>query len=330
MRTYRHPRHLVTACLILTAGLLAACTTSQAAPPALSPTPVIYPDVTPSVSRMTAAPDPTATATLLPEPTPYPCGPQVCILPGHFVLSLPISADYTQVIEPSYPYGSTQNGKREPHHGVEFINPAGTPVLSALDGSVIFAGTDANSHLGAMPFYYGNVVVIEHRLPGMDQPVYTLYGHLSKVLVAAGETVKTGAVIGEVGRTGKAIGSHLHFEVRAGLNDYNHTRNPELWLNAAPGSGMLTGRMFNQNGEVRRYPELTITSINDPGRVIPRPVPYAPSTVNGDDIYGEIFASIPLPPGQYELAFSPGRDTVIVPFEIIAGAVTRITLTTEN
>ena len=66
--------------------------------------------------------------------TPYPCEDVICILPGHFVFEIPIGIGFNQQVEPSYAYGSTQNGKREPHHGVEFINAAGTPVLAAGNG----------------------------------------------------------------------------------------------------------------------------------------------------------------------------------------------------
>ncbi len=77
-----------------------------------------------------------------------------------------------------------------------------------------------------LPNLYGNLVVIEH-----PDHLYTLYGHLSKILVQQGQKVSSGDQIGEVGQSGVAIGPHLHFEVRRGnVEDTSSTENPELWL----------------------------------------------------------------------------------------------------
>jgi murein DD-endopeptidase MepM/ murein hydrolase activator NlpD len=56
---------------------------------------------------------------------------------------------------------------------------------------------------------YGNIVIIDH---GMG--VETRYAHLSKLIAREGDFVAAGTPIGEVGRTGRATGTHLHFEVR--------------------------------------------------------------------------------------------------------------------
>lgn len=89
---------------------------------------------------------------------------------------------------------------------------------------MVFAGDDGQTLLAWVPAFYGNVIVLEHLLAG--EKLYTLYGHLSRVGVSIGQAVKTGEPIGEVGASGTAIGSHLHFEVRRGANDYFSTRNP--------------------------------------------------------------------------------------------------------
>jgi hypothetical protein len=123
-------------------------------------------------------------------------------------------------------YGSTANGTREPHHGVEFPNPSGTPVYAAAEGTVIFAGPDRQALYSPWQNFYGNLIVIRHA-----NELFTLYAHLSKVDVKEGQRVLEEEKIGEVGRTGVAIGSHLHFEVRRGnAEDYFATQNPELWL----------------------------------------------------------------------------------------------------
>jgi len=275
----------------------------------------------------TSTPLPTSNAKLL--ATPYPCSAQLCTYSGHFEFHSPIAAPGNTTYESSYPYGGTQDGAREAHHGVEFINPLGTPVLAAGDGTVVVAGNDVNTLYGLMLFYYGNLVVIQHEVPGLNEPVFTLYAHLSQVDVQTGQKVNTGQQIGLVGRSGKAIGSHLHFEVRIGKNDYAHTRNPLLWLEMAPGDGILTGQIFDQAGRIRRYPEITIQSLDDTGLTPIHPRPYAESDVNGDDLYHEIFTSPPLPAGRYRLTFSPPKMDQAIDFEIYPNAVTNITLITE-
>jgi len=136
-------------------------------------------------------------------------------------------------VDPTYRYGSTANGTRDPHHGVEFPNPSGTPVHAAANGTVIFAGADEEAIYAPWGNFYGNLVVIEH-----NDNLFTLYAHLSQINVEEGQKVLAGEKIGEVGRTGAAIGSHLHFEVRRGkAEDYFATQNPELWLSPAKDAG---------------------------------------------------------------------------------------------
>ncbi len=92
------------------------------------------------------------------------------------------------------------SGKPAFHTGVDIAAYAGTPVKSTADGKVIYAGR----HPG-----YGNVVVIEH---GFGYS--TLYGHLKRLKVVAGQRVKRGDTIGYIGNTGRTAGTHLHYEVR--------------------------------------------------------------------------------------------------------------------
>jgi len=181
------------------------------------------------------------------------CPPEQCTYSGVFTLQRPIASPGNDQIEPTYRFGTTQGGRRDPHHGVEFLNPYGTPVLAAADGIVVVAGDDLQPispegswppvYYGAYPNFYGNLVVIQHEVPlaiqqavpEMPEPLYTLYGHLSEIGVKVGDKVHTGQEIGKVGMGGAATGSHLHFEVRLGVNDYLNSRNPELYL--APHTG---------------------------------------------------------------------------------------------
>jgi murein DD-endopeptidase MepM/ murein hydrolase activator NlpD len=90
-------------------------------------------------------------------------------------------------------------GQPEFHAGVDLGASLGTPVLAALSGKVVSAGS-----LGDL----GITVVLEHA--GGRR---TRYGHLSQVAVTPGEGVKQGSLIGYVGATGAVTGPHLHFEL---------------------------------------------------------------------------------------------------------------------
>ena len=258
---------------------------------------------------------PTPAATFLPtvSPTPIPCDPlaaEYCIVPGHFLLQRPIAAPGNDSVDASYRYGYTQGGMREPHHGVEFPNPEGTPVLAAAAGTVIFAGTDAAALVGPLTGFYGNVIVLEHALPGVEETVYTLYAHLSRIDVLPEQTVAAGETIGAVGLTGIAVGSHLHFEVRLGTNDYRSTRNPELWLAPRRGAtgqplGVLALRVANEYGEllpvfpvVQYYPDPNGSPAWERSLE-----PYPRETTNSDDAWGENFVLGELPAGWYRVTF---------------------------
>jgi murein DD-endopeptidase MepM/ murein hydrolase activator NlpD len=91
-------------------------------------------------------------------------------------------------------------GKRAFHKGIDIVTNQGNPVISTADGIVVQVKYEP---IG------GNTVIISHR-----EGVSTVYCHLSKFLVKAGKKVKRGDVIGLIGRTGKASGPHLHYEVR--------------------------------------------------------------------------------------------------------------------
>ena len=86
------------------------------------------------------------------------------------------------------------------HAGLDFSAPQGTPIYATADGVVSTAGNTGNG--------YGNYVVINHGY-GYE----TLYGHMVRVKVRNGQTVKRGEVIGWVGSTGKSTGPHCHYEV---------------------------------------------------------------------------------------------------------------------
>jgi murein DD-endopeptidase MepM/ murein hydrolase activator NlpD len=272
----------------------------------------------------------TATPTVAPTPTAIQdCGKEpVCILDGHFRFQRPIGPDGKQSIERSYPYGSTQGNVREIHHGVEFYNAQGTPILAAANGKVIFAGSDKLTLLSWVTGYYGNAVVIEHHFPGIDGTVYTLYAHQYGVLVTEGQEVKAGQQIGLVGATGTAAGSHLHFEVRLGNNDYKSNRNPELWLLPLPGNGTLAGRIENSYGNLLKG-TVNIQRVEN-GVLNPAPVAAVQTydngspPINADDVYKENFAIGELPAGDYRLSLLANGGLYEQMIKIEAGKLTLV------
>jgi murein DD-endopeptidase MepM/ murein hydrolase activator NlpD len=87
------------------------------------------------------------------------------------------------------------------HAGIDLAAAYGTPIYATADGTV----TDAGYNNGG----YGNLVKIDH-----GRGIETRYGHMSAILVRAGQRVARGQQIGRMGSTGRSTGSHLHYEVR--------------------------------------------------------------------------------------------------------------------
>ncbi|MBO9665182.1 MAG: M23 family metallopeptidase [Bdellovibrio sp.] len=91
--------------------------------------------------------------------------------------------------------------KRRPHLGIDLAAPKGTAILASQGGTIIYTGREFKG--------YGKMVLIES-----GDGWATLYAHFDKILVAEGQRVHKGEIIGEMGRTGRATGVHLHFEIR--------------------------------------------------------------------------------------------------------------------
>ncbi len=88
----------------------------------------------------------------------------------------------------------------------------GTPIHAAADGTVIISRSN-----GAWNGGYGNYVVVTH-----SNGSQTLYSHMTRAIVSAGQSVYSGQVIGYVGSTGQSTGPHLHFEVRGAANPFRN------------------------------------------------------------------------------------------------------------
>lgn len=93
------------------------------------------------------------------------------------------------------------NGEpRNPHTGVDITAPEGTPVYASNRGRVIFIDDQ---------FFSGKSLIIDHGLG-----LFTMYFHLSKILVKEGDPVEKGQMIAKVGKSGRATGPHLHWGMR--------------------------------------------------------------------------------------------------------------------
>ena len=121
-------------------------------------------------------------------------------LPSNLVLDKPVNGPL------SSKFGVRRffNGEeRNPHSGLDFAVPAGTPIKTPAAGKVILTGNY---------FFNGNTVFVDH-----GQGFISMFCHMSKIDVSVGQQLARGAVVGKVGATGRATGPHMHWNVS--LND---------------------------------------------------------------------------------------------------------------
>lgn len=105
------------------------------------------------------------------------------------------------------------------HNGIDIAASYGTPIHAAQAGRVSYVGW----HGG-----YGRTVILDH-----GDGLTTLYGHASRLLVSAGQTVVAGQEIARVGSSGFSQGPHLHFEIRLGGRPVDPLRGTERAVSAA-------------------------------------------------------------------------------------------------
>ena len=110
---------------------------------------------------------------------------------------LPMSSEITS----SFGNRRLFNGQLKSYHnGVDFRAPVGTPVFATNSGVVKIADN---------LFYSGNVVIVDH-----GNLIFTIYAHLSKIEVTAGQQIEKGQQLGLTGSTGRVSGPHLHWGVK--------------------------------------------------------------------------------------------------------------------
>ena len=116
----------------------------------------------------------------------------------------------------SSPFGLKRimnNVAKDPHSGLDIAAPIGAEVKCPLPGKVINVGNF---------FYNGNTVFVDH-----GQGFITNYCHLNSIAVKKGQELNQGDIIGEVGKTGRVTGPHLHWSV-----SLNNVRvDPQLFIN---------------------------------------------------------------------------------------------------
>lgn len=289
------------------AAILTASAATQEAPTPAAPTATLSAP-TPTRSR---APGPTVTATpAAPTAAPTQTAPLVPTLDlglfprppadfggeAHFLFRRPIGEGGNVFPASSYRYGSTYGNQLATHHGVEFGNPQGAPVVAVADGTVYFAGSDAERQFGPSLNFYGNLVVLLLNQAWDGQPVFAVYGHMDSVGVQAGQAVAAGELLGTVGATGVALGPHLHLEVRvANPDSYAATRNPELWLAPAGGAGSVAVRVTNDANQYLPGRRVEFRCADGARRFVDT---YWDPGVNPDDGYGENAAVTDVPAGR--------------------------------
>ena len=89
---------------------------------------------------------------------------------------------------------------RRPHYGVDIAVPTGTAIKAPASGIVTLAHPNM--------FFTGGTIVVDH-----GSGIFSLMAHLSRLLVTVGQSVAQGEPIGEAGATGRATGSHLHWQI---------------------------------------------------------------------------------------------------------------------
>ncbi len=128
-------------------------------------------------------------------------------------LRLPFAGDYPISLGfGSSPSDSTLGQKFQEwgiagHHGIDFALPVGTPILASDFGTVLQVGDDGD---------WGISIRLSHSWGE------SIFGHLSQALVATGQAVAKGELLGYSGQTGAAVGPHLHFGIRPESYDLNN------------------------------------------------------------------------------------------------------------
>ena len=227
-------------------------------------------------------------------------------------------------VDPTSRYGSSFAGQAE-QMGIEFQNPAGTPVHAIADGVVAFAGRTRSG---------SNTVAILHDARIDGRYIYSSYGSNSSLTVSPGEHVSAGHVIARVGNTGGVRSDRLNLTIQSSpvpdsatlFNPADsvpaRTLNPELYLEPRAGTGTLVGRVLDANGQ-------PVPGARVYGLVLPYPTetPFSWAETYSehgqpDPAYSENLAISDVPAGQYTLGVDIGGKRVWRRVRVEAGRIT--------
>jgi peptidase M23-like protein len=236
----------------------------------------------------------------------------------HYWLKRPVDPNHNDFPLPYYTFGSdgAANDLRI-HHGVDLANPIGVEVHAAGDGTVIWAGKGSLEEDGYVTAY-GSCVVIQHDFGYDGQPIFTLYAHLSAILIEKDQRVESGQLIGLIGNTGQVSGPHVHFEVRIGHNRYDSVYNPLLWMAPYVGTGVIAGRVTIDD-KVPSY-DATITLIDRAtGKEVYQTTSYAGKGVQSDPNWKETFVIPDIPEGKYLVTATSDAGRWSGDVEVVAG-----------
>lgn len=260
---------------------------------------------------------PEATLAWRPPPLPVP----LSIHPDdHYWLIRPLPSDKRNYDLDWYPYGNdvliADLAPYKIHHGLDFPNRPGTPVLAASSGTVIHAGVKRSRLDGVN--YYGNTVIIKHDWQWQGKDVYTLYAHTLELFVEVGDHVEQGQLIAGVGDSGIVSGPHLHLEVRIGDNLYNDTRNPMLWIAPFEGWGTLAGRVVDSLGRFITGAIVSVKPLNVQAQ--PREqFTYLTWDLKPDEVWQENFVVGDLPAGRYQVTIKAAGHAYQQIVEVLPG-----------
>lgn len=243
----------------------------------------------------------------------------------HYYFLRPVDSNATNRGLFYYPYGSDgpENLWRI-HTGIDMPNDIGQTVRAAGTGLIIWAGPGFQNTSS-----YGNVVLIEHDFGYDGQQLYSLYAHLSAVLVFNGQRINAGEAIGLVGNTGRVTGPHVHFEVRWGENIYASSVNPVLWMVPYVGTGVIAGRLTDRNGNILDDVDITIRSYAT-GLTVDTTATYLYQgtgvDVNADPIWDENFVVGDVPVGRVEVIATVDGERISRVINVIEGTTNFVDL----
>lgn len=312
--------------------------TPMPTPPPPVPTATPRPTMTPTPAPPpipTATPAPTATPTPRPEPSPTPSptprpvediepasamGEELAAVPFKAVFRRPIKAP----IDQTWLFGEVYEVLKSKRRGVSFNVQAGAAVYAIASGTVVEANYGEEA---AEVLPYARSILIEHDNPLDGQKVYSMYGQMADVLVAKGDVVSAGQMVGKTGAPYTVReddrSTAFEFEIRVGGKSGEYARNPELFLQPlSDQTGLIVGQVVNARRQA--LPGHEIHGVKKESPMYSWSLTYDPEARHTD--WRENFAIGDVPAGEYELDFGDGQKKTV---QVTPGTITYLTVVKE-